>query len=58
LSDQEVKGAEAAGMQAAGLVADLVVDIVVAEQAAVLFVPLPLAEPTLDAALAIAEAPA
>jgi hypothetical protein len=58
LPDQDVQGAEAAGMQAAVLVANLVMDVVVAEQAAVLFGPLPLAEPQLDAALAIAEAPA
>src|SRR5262249_31551527 len=42
LPDQDVQGAEAAGMQAAVLVANLVMDVVVAEQAAVLFGPLPL----------------
>jgi hypothetical protein len=43
-------------VQAAGLVADLVVDVVVAEQAAALLRPLLLAEPPPDAALAAAEA--
>src|SRR5205814_1899707 len=38
-----------------GLVADLVVDVAVAEQAAALLLPLPLAETALHAALAIAE---
>ena len=58
LPDQQVEGAEAAGAQTAGLVADLIVDVVVAEQAAALLLPLLLAEPPPDAALAIAQAPA
>ena len=58
LPHQEVEGAEAAAVEAAGLVADLVVDVAVAEHAAALLLPLLLAESPLDAALAIAEAPA
>jgi hypothetical protein len=39
-----------------GPIADLVVDVAVAEQAVVQLLPLPLAEPPLDAALAMDEA--
>jgi hypothetical protein len=52
-----VQGAEATGVQAAGLVADLVVDVVVAEQTTALLGPLLLAQLPPDAALAIAQAP-
>jgi len=58
LSHQEMEGAEAAGVQTAGLVADLVVDVGVAEQAAALLRPLPRAQPAPDAALAIVQPPA
>jgi hypothetical protein len=45
-------------VQAAGLVADLVVGVVVAELAAALLRPLSLAETPSDAAMAVAEAAA
>jgi hypothetical protein len=58
LPHQELDGAEAVGVEAAGLVADLVVDVGIAEQAAALLRPLPLAQTPPDAALAVAQAPA
>jgi hypothetical protein len=58
LPHQELQGAQAAGVQAVGLVADLIVDVVVAEQAAALLRPLPLVQPLPEAAPAIAQAPA
>ena len=57
LPHQELEGAEAAGVEAPGLLADLVVDVGVAEQAAALLRPLPRAQPPPDAAPAIAQAP-
>jgi len=53
--DEELEGAEAAGVQALGLVAEFVVDVAVAEEAAVLLGPLLGAEAVSDTALAIAE---
>jgi hypothetical protein len=55
--DKELASAEAAGVQAAALVANLVVDVAVPEHPLALFLPLPLAQATADAALAIAEPP-
>src|SRR5262249_59565184 len=52
-----VAGAEAAGVQAAGLVAEVVVDVAVAEHPAALLGPVPVAQAAADAALAIAESP-
>ena len=54
--DEEVAGAEAGGVQAARLVAEVIVDVAVAEQAAALLGPLTRAQATADAALAIAQA--
>src|SRR5436309_11072924 len=55
LLDQQPTGAQAAEAPAAHLVSDIVMDVAIGEQAATLFLPLPLAETTLDAALAVAQ---
>src|SRR5262249_23939024 len=52
---QQLKGTEAAAAQALSLVAHLVVDSGVTEHGAALFLPLPLTQAALQAALAIAE---
>jgi hypothetical protein len=57
LPHQQVEGAGAAAAQAADLVTDLVVDVVVAEQAPMLLLPLLFAGPPSGAALAVAGSP-
>jgi hypothetical protein len=56
--DQEMEGAKATAVQALRFVADLYVDVAVAEHASALLGPLLFAEAVLDATLAIAEAAA
>ena len=58
LLHQQVDGTDTAAVQPLSLVTDLVVEVAVAEHAAALLWPLLRAEAALDAALAIAEAPA
>src|SRR5947209_18258584 len=55
LLDQQPTGAQAAEATAAHLGGDIVMDVAIGEQAATLFLPLPLAETTLDAALAVTQ---
>jgi hypothetical protein len=55
--DEELAGADASGVQATGLVADVVVDVAVPEHPPALFSPLLLAQAAADAALAMAESP-
>src|SRR5213593_1189301 len=55
LLDQQPTGAQAPEVRAAHLGSDVVVDVAIREQAATLFLPLPLAETMLDAALAVAQ---
>src|SRR5262249_45501291 len=58
LLHQQVDGADTAAVQPLGLVTDLVVDVAVPEHALTLLGPLLFAQAALDAALAIAQAPA